>query len=426
MYLHNYQHLKNKETYLLIFLFLFSLLVRIPAILIFGDMYLENEWYILVNHLYNYGKFSLINFGDFFMPNLFMPPLYAFYLYCFKFFNFSTELYIQAVLISQIILSSFSVVIFYNLNKFFFSNKISILGTLIFSLFPLHIYACTQVSSVILQVFLITVFLYFFLKILKKNNLFNICFLSLSSGLLILLRGEFIALFVLSILYLVLFLKLNIKSILIIILLTLFVVSPYLVRNILVFDTITITKSIGRNLWKGNNAQTDVEGKSYLQRELAEKNYNYISNLDLNQKDLNLVERLNQIPADKYYDINVDKVFYNEGIKNIKNEPIKYLRLYVKKMLSFIFIDLNSLYPNYYHPLHYLPVLFISITSIIGIILSKKNSYQINFLILFFIVNIAIVSVFFILPRYKLAILPLQIIFSNIFFEYIKKNFFKT
>ena len=207
MYLNNYQILKNKETYLLIFLFLFSLLIRIPVIFIFGDTDLENEWQIIVNNLTNYGKLSITNFGDFFVPNLFVPPLYVFYLYFFKVFNFSNELYIQVVLFSQTILSSFSVVIFYIINRSFFSNKISILGTLIFSLFPLHVYACTQVSSVILQVFLITVFLYFFFKKLKKNNFFNICFLSLSSGLLILLRGEFIALFVLSILYLVLFLK---------------------------------------------------------------------------------------------------------------------------------------------------------------------------------------------------------------------------
>ena len=168
MYLNNYQHLKNKKTYLLIFLFLFSFFIRIPSIFIFGDTSLDNEWKILVNHLTNYGKlysvlpYFLFKFDNFFVPNVFMPPLYAFYLYCFKFFNFSTELYIQVVLISQAILSSFSVVIFYNLNKFFFSNKISILGTLIFSLFPLHVYACTQISSVILQVFLIIVFLYFF------------------------------------------------------------------------------------------------------------------------------------------------------------------------------------------------------------------------------------------------------------------------
>ena len=414
MYLHNYQHSKYKETYLLIFLFLFSFLIRIPVIFIFGDTRLDNEWGIIVNNLTDYGKFSLVNFGDFFVPSLFMPPLYAFYLYFFKIFHFNNEIYIQVVLFSQIILSSFSVVIFYNINKLFFSNKICILGTLIFSLFPLHIYACAQISSIILQSFLMITFFYFFLKTMKKNNLYNICFLSLASGLLILLRGEFIALFLLSILYLALFIKINLKSILIIILLTFVVISPYLMRNIIVLDTITITKSIGFNLWKGNNQQTDVEGKNYI----------YGSIFD--QEDLDLREQINKVPEDKYYEINLDKVFLSEGIKNINNDPIKYFVLYLKKILSFLFIDLNSSNPYYYHPLHYLPVLFISITSIIGIILSKKNSYQINFLILFFIVNVAIVSVFFILPRYKLAIIPLQIIFSNIFFEYIKKNFFKT
>ena len=414
MYLNNYQHLKNKETYLLFFLFLFSFLIRIPVIFIFGDTRLDNEWGIIVNNLTDYGKFSLVNFGDFFVPSLFMPPLYAFYLYFFKIFHFNNEIYIQVVLFSQIILSSFSVVIFYNINRSLFSNKICILGTLIFSLFPLHIYACAQISSIILQSFLMITFFYFFLKIMKKNNFYNICFLSLTSGLLILLRGEFIALFLLSILYLALFIKINLKNILIIILLTFVVISPYLMRNIIVLDTITITKSIGFNLWKGNNPQTDVEGKNYI--------YGSI----FGQEDLDLREQINKVPEDKYYEINLDKVFLSEGIKNINNDPIKYFGLYLKKILSFLFIDLNSSNPYYYHPLHYLPVLFISITSIIGIILSKKNSYQINFLILFFIVNIAIVSVFFILPRYKLAIIPLQIIFSNIFFEYIKKNFFKT
>ena len=86
MYLKNYQQLKNKETYLLIFLFLFSFFIRIPSIFIFGDTSLENEWKILVNYLTEYGKLysifpSLVNSGDFFVPNVFMPPLYAFYLY---------------------------------------------------------------------------------------------------------------------------------------------------------------------------------------------------------------------------------------------------------------------------------------------------------------------------------------------------------
>ena len=38
------------------------------------------------------------------------------------------------------------------------------------------------------------------------------------------------------------------------------IVSPYVVRNVILFETITITKSFGYNLWKGNNSNSLVEG----------------------------------------------------------------------------------------------------------------------------------------------------------------------
>ena len=319
MYLNNYQYLKNKETYLLIFLFLFSFLIRIPAIFIFGDTNLEMEWKVLVSFLTDFGKlYSILptsaiilnyplpsqNLGDFLLaPNVFMPPLYAYYLYFFKIFNFSNETYILAVLFSQSILSSLSVVIFYIINKLFFSNKISLFGTLIFSLFPIHIFACGQISSAILQTFLIVVFFYFFFKTVKKDNFFSICFLSLTSGLLMLLRGEFIAFFLLSILYMVFFFKINLKSIIIIILLTIIVISPYLIRNIILVEKITITQSVGYNLWKGNNPNSKVEGSLQI--------------------DLKLEKQINKVPKDKYYDVNIDKVFQNEGLKNIRKNNLQ-------------------------------------------------------------------------------------------------------
>ena len=407
MYLNNYQLLKNKETYLLILLFIFSLTCRIPSIFIFGDINLENEWNILVNNLYIHGKFSLNNFDKFFVPNLFMPPLYAFYLYFFKFFNFSDILYIKVILFSQAILSSFSVLIFYKINKFFFSNKISIFLALVFSLLPLHIYACGQISSIVLQSFLSVVFLLYFLKVIKKNNVLNIFLLSLSSGLLILLRGEFIALFILSILYLALFLKINLKSIFTILILTSIIISPYLIRNIMIFNKVTITNSFGWNLWKGNHPKTKVEGNAY---------YNY---------NINLEQRVNKVAHNKYYEINVDKIFLEEGILNIKNNPYKYFNLYIKKIFSFIFVDLNSSMKNYYHPMHYIPILIISIGSFVGIFYSDKKSYEFNFFILFFIAQTMLVSLFFILPRYKLGIIPFQIIFCGVFIDYIKNKFFK-
>ena len=53
MLLNNYLRLKD-ETLLPVLLIIFSFLVRIPIIIIFGDVTVENEWgpllYNLVNH----------------------------------------------------------------------------------------------------------------------------------------------------------------------------------------------------------------------------------------------------------------------------------------------------------------------------------------------------------------------------------------
>ncbi len=400
MFLKNYHHLKKKEIYILIFLFLSSVLIRIPTIFILGDASLENEWKDIVNSLSEHGQFLYKG-----LPNIFMPPLYAFYLYFFSIFNLEEQNYIQLILLSQVLLSSISVAVFYKLNKIFFSQKISFYSSLLFSLFPLHIYACSQISSITLQVFLTILFFYFFFEIPKRRNLLSIFLLSLVSGLLILLRGEFIVIFVLSFLYLLIVFKIQIKKILLMVLITLIIISPYLIRNILVFNSVTITKSFGYNLWKGNNSNSAVEGSVFLNDSLQ--------------------KQITNIPNDKYYPLNLDRVYLDEAIKNIKEEPKRYLTLFVKKAASFLFIDIKSSQPNYYNPLHYLPVLLLGITSLVGIVLSDKKSYRLNYLILIFFVNVIIFSSFFILPRYKLAILPIQIIFTNIFVEYIYKKFFR-
>ena len=113
---------RKKEINILILLILFSIFIRIPTIFIFGDTSLENEWKIMVDNLIEHKKFSLRSFDKFFLPNLFMPPLYAFYLYFFSIFNLEEQNYIQLILLSQVLLSSISVAVFYKLNKIFFSK----------------------------------------------------------------------------------------------------------------------------------------------------------------------------------------------------------------------------------------------------------------------------------------------------------------
>ena len=157
-------------------------------------------------------------------------------------------------------------------------------------------------------------------------------------------------------------------------------------------------------MWKGNNPNSAVEGNSQINNAIQEK--------------------INLIPKNNQYGINFDQIFLEEAKKNIKENPVRYINLFIKKFISFLFVDINSSDPSYYNPLHYLPNLILGITSIIGIILSDKKSKRFNLLIVLFFANIAIFSCFFILPRYKLVIISLQIIFTNVFIDFIRKKFF--
>ena len=121
MHLNNYQFLKKKENLVLFLLVFLSVLIRIPIILIYGDTNLENEWAALVNNLILHGTLSYKSFEDFLLPNLFMPPQYAYYLYVFSFLNLAEQNYINLVLLSQALLASISIVVFYKINKIYFS-----------------------------------------------------------------------------------------------------------------------------------------------------------------------------------------------------------------------------------------------------------------------------------------------------------------
>jgi len=182
------------------------------------------------------------------------------------------------------------------------------------------------------------------------------------------------------------------------------VLSPYLYRNITELSTFSITKSIGFNLWKGNNPYSNVEGdlKNRLVDEHGPRSF-----------DEKMENKINDIQIDKYYDINLDNFFLQEALKNIQNEPERYIKLYIKKFISFLFIDLNSSFKNYYHPLHVIPLIIISVTSLIGAILVIKDSKTLNLISILYLVYIFIFSFFFILPRYNLIILPMQILLTG-------------
>ena len=242
----------------------------------------------------------------------------------------------------------------------------------------------------------------------NKKNL-NLVKFSIIGGLLILIRGEFFLFHALTFFYLFLIRKIYIKEIIIFIFFSSLIVLPYLTRNYLTFGEIVLTKSFGFNLLKGNNPESTIEGNpAYIEK--------------------NLKEKIKLIPVNNKYEINVDNLYKNEALEYIKQNPKSFFKKYFLKDFSFLFIDLNSTYPNYYSLYHIIPKIILSILSFFSAIIFLKKKSFFNYLSLFYFSNAMFFSIFFVLPRYNVMFIPVQILlianFINYFFlKKFRKNY---
>ena len=404
----------NKYLYNIYLAISISIILRLSLLNAYGDTTLEHEWGILFNNFQKSGVLSYYtSFDGTAIPTVFMPPLYAYFIFFIDMIITDKIDLVKLILILQIFLSGFSIFYFYKINLFFFLKKINIFSSYIFIFFPLYIISCLQISSISIQVFLNIFFLFFSLKIIKKNLNYKIIFLfGLVSGLTMLLRGEFIVIFLFSIIFLKIYKKINFREFMMMILICILTISPYLTRNYLAFEKITITKSLGYNLWKGNNLDSSLEGSD--------------SSLAFESKDVRA--RLEKLEKNRLYDFQRDDLFLRTSLDFIKKNPKLFVERYVQKFLAFTFFNPKSKFINYNHPLNLLSLILLSVAFILSIVFYyQKKSVSYNYVFLITFLTIAIFSIFFILPRYKLIILPAQLlitnfIFAKIFIKNIKKK----
>ena len=181
-----------------------TILFRLIAYVFYGDTQLENEWQILVHNLTEQGVLGinvvvsefiaipkLASSKELVLPSVFMPPLYSFFIFIIKYTFSSFFNYVNIIILLQIILNTLTVFFLFRIIKFNNSKIFSFLFALIFSLIPLNIYSSVQISSICLQVFLLTYLLYILKKFSFYQNFTNLIIFSVLSSLLILVRGEF-------------------------------------------------------------------------------------------------------------------------------------------------------------------------------------------------------------------------------------------
>ena len=398
-----------------------SFFLRAIVAYFFGDQNLENEWKTLLYNLVNHNSYSFYQFNGQLIPSIYMPPMYAFLLYFLKIISFEKLNFLNLIIFTQIVFSTYSIYIFYKINKNIFNEKISLISSFFFAFFPLSIYTSGQVSSINFQIFLSLLFIQYLFFLTDHQSKKNILIFSIIAALLLLTRGEFVLILIITFFYLILSKKIEFRNLVKIIAIIILIISPYLVRNYFTFDQITIVKSLGYNLWKGNNQLSLVEGSGFSPAFTFDD-----PGINLDQPAFKKIKKkIQNIKIDKYYEIKRDKIFLQEALNNLSQDPHKYLNLFLKKVFSFYFIDFGSNYPGYYNFFHFVPVFAVGILSFPGIIIAlRKNIFKINYLLIYLSLNMVIFSCFFILPRYKLIILPIQIILAAIFIDYIYKKFF--
>lgn len=390
----------NKHFYNIFLAISISFILRLLLLDSYGDHSFENEWGILFNNLKNSGVLAYRSFEDNLIPSVYMPPLYVYFIFIVDLIKPEVFNLINSILVTQILLSSISVYYFYKINLILFNKKLSIISSYIFILFPLNVYSSIQISSISLQIFLSILFLYLILRVIKdKVDTQKIVLLGIISGMTILLRGEFILIFIFTLIFIFYFKKIKFLNLVILLLITSLTISPYLLRNYMQFEKITLTKSFGYNLWKGNNFDATVEGSETA---------------TAFDRD-NIDKKIDNLKKDKLYDFHYDEIFFKLSVQAIKQDPVLFITRYVKKFLTFTFFNLNSNYPNYYNILNILPLIFLSLFFLLSVIFTFKEKKTINKKYLYFnlFLTISIFSVFFILPRYKLIILPIQLIIIN-------------
>lgn len=403
---------------------LFSFIIKLSAIIIFHEKTLSDEWQIIFNNFQIDKSYSYYFFNEKYIPSSYLPPLYFFVLYFSKLASFGEFNFLYITYFIQLSFSTFSVFIFFSICKFFFKDSYSLLGAAIFSIFPLIVYSNALVSSVTLQLFLYLVFFKLYLDILtNKKNFLRIFLLILVSGACLLVRGEFLVIFLFSMIYLVMIDKKKITLTFIVFLFSALIVTPYVIRNYLNTDKIHIINVSGYALWKGNNHLAKVEGFHNPLHPDVRESWPKVKEFD------NLYNKLDNIKKDKQYEINRDKVFAVEAFENILSNKKKYFILYLKKFFSFFFIDLDSSLKNYYNYAHICPLLIFSLMSIPGIFIGLKKLKNPQIIYIFLITGVltSIISIFFVLPRYKISILSFQILASLFLIEYLvnlllKKN----
>ena len=403
-------NLKNKNQSIVIIIFL-AFIVRILFLITVPDLKKLNyyEYGEIVKNLQNGNGYSLFYFendslrikykiGTEPFKSAYMPPGYAVFL--FPFFLINDDIFRNIfILLIQIIISSINVFLLFRLTSHIFSKNAAIIAALIYALLPEFIYASCNINIVVLYHTGILAFFYMLVQGKIFSSYQKLAVFILVIIFLIYLRFEFIIFILLF--GAIAYRELGIKKLAIIYLSLLILLSPWLIRNNIVFRHFPLlSTSTGLNLFRGHNEHfVGYWGDESFDKSLAQF----------------------QRPG---YEIDANNFYKEKAISFISSHPKDEIIYSFQKLFHlWVFNNDDQRTGSIYYKL---PALLILFAFLLGVFYSFSIS-RFKYFYLFFVFFSIISVVFFALPRYqtmlKVAIIPFAAQGSILIWNYLKLKF---
>jgi hypothetical protein len=205
-------------------------------------------------------------------------------------------------------------------------------------LFLPSIVGLTTFSGTSLYQLLAGLVLLFAIKAYKYRKIKDFLLSGFFSGLLSLTRSEFLLFYFVLIIVLIYLLskqkKFSTKNILsfsaLSILVFLLIVSPWIIRNTLLFNQFTtIISHPWHELWRGNNQHSSGGASSEYQLNIWVRKHQYPD----------IIKKIDKLPYNQHFEIAVDSVFKAEVINFWTENPFKTLQIWLKRALFTMSID---------------------------------------------------------------------------------------
>jgi 4-amino-4-deoxy-L-arabinose transferase-like glycosyltransferase len=396
-------------------IFALALALRVAGAAVAGDRELAFEWAVIVPSMLAGRGFTYYHVDDAnrivaeplekpraTLPSAYMPPAYAFFLAGVGLVFGIGRFGVAVAEIFQAGLGAATCLLLYRIAVLKFDRRVAIGAALVLAVYPLAVYASSQISAVTLYVFLGCLFVWLACRAEAAQTVSSFAWAGLALGFLILARAEVLLFLPFFLLWVRIASPARFRSAALALAVAAMVpVGGWLARNWHAFGRpVPITIVSGLALWEGHNPEATGTRSDYTAPPV--------------EVPADLLAQIDALPATRDYELRRDDLFMRTALDAIRDNPLRSAALGLRKFVFYwgYYWGIDFTYPGAKSPLYWLPWFLLLPWFVVGVALTVRRFAQYSLFYIYFVLATAMATTFFVIPRYRLFILPLVILFA--------------